>query len=200
MANANRPTGLTPVKSLTGAPYNGGGNVYSIAAAYSAAALYVGDPVISSGSADSNGIPGITLAAATGAIRGVIVAIGKDPNFYANPGSLDTTYRPAAAQSTTWYALVVDDPNTIFQVQEVGTGTALTADAVGLNANLVLGTGNGFVSGWMLNNADEDTTDSLQVRLLGLARTAPIANGFGQYAKWLVKINNHELSAGTAGV
>lgn len=199
MANANTPNGLAPVKYMSGAAYTGGGTVYSIAASY-ATALYIGDPVISSGTADSNGIPGITLAAATGAIRGVIVAIGQDPNFYANPGSLDTTYRPAAAQSTVWYALVVDDPNTIFQVQEVGTGTPLDATAVGLNTNLVLGSGNGFVSGWTLDNASEGTTSTLQVRLLGLARTAPIANAFGQYAKWWVKINNHELSAGTSGV
>ena len=120
--------------------------------------------------------------------------------LFRSPGSLDTTYRPAAAQTKDWYALVVDDPNTIFQVQEVGTGTPLTAIAVGLNANLVLGAGNGFVSGWTLNNGDEDVTSTLQVRLLGLARTAPLSNAFGQYAKWLVKINNHELAAGTAGI
>jgi hypothetical protein len=200
MANTNSPNGLIPVKHLNGSPYNGGGNVYSIAAAYAAAALYIGDPVISSGSADSNGIAGITLAAATGAVRGVIVAIGQDPNFYANPNSLNTTYRPAAAQTTDWYALVVDDPDVIFQIQEVGTGTPLTATAVGLNTNMVVGAGNGFVSGWTLDNATEDTTSSLQCRILGLARTAPIANAYGQYAKWLVKINNHELSAGTDGV
>lgn len=200
MANTNRPSGLTPVKSITGAPWNGAGNVYSIAASYSAAALYIGDPVISSGSADSNGIPGITLAAATGAIRGVIVAIGKDPNFYGNPGSLDTTYRPAAAQTDVWYALVVDDPNCVFQVQEVGTGTAFTAADVGLNANLSLASGNGFVSGWQLSNSGAGTTATIQCRLLGLARTAPLTNAFGYYAKWLVKINNHELAAGTSGV
>ncbi len=200
MANVNSPNGLVPVKHLDSSPYNGGGNVYSIAASYSSAALYIGDPVISSGSADSNGIPGITLAAATGAIRGVIVAIGQDPNFYANPGSLDTIYRPAAAQSTTWYALVVDDPNVIFSVQEVNSGTPLAAADVGLNTNLVLASGNGFVSGWTLDNATEGTTSTLQCRILGLARTAPIANAYGLAARWLVKINNHELSAGTSGV
>ena len=200
MANTNAPSGLTPVKHLNGSPYNGAGNVYSIAADYAAAALYVGDPVISSGSADSNGIAGITLAAATGAIRGVIIAIGRDPNFYANPDSLNTTYRPAAAQTDVWYALVVDDPDVIFQVQEVGTGTAFTAADVGLNANLSLGAGNGFVSGWQLSNVGAAGTATIQCRILGLARTAPIANAYGQYAKWLVKINVHELSAGTAGV
>jgi hypothetical protein len=36
------------------------------------------------------------------------------------------------------------------------------------------------------------------VKILGLARRQD--NAYGPYAKWLVKINNHELSAGTAGV
>ena len=197
MANANRPTGLSPVGSILGAPFNGRVSLYSIAAAY-ATALYIGDPVISSGTSDTSGRAGIALAAATGPIRGVIVGIGKDPNFLANPGNLDINYRPAAAQSDVWYALVCDDPNTVFEVQEIGTGTPLTAAAVGLNTNLVLGTGNGFVSGWLLDNATELDTVTLQCRILGLAQR--IDNAIGQYAKWLVKINNHELAAGTVGL
>jgi hypothetical protein len=197
MANANRPTGLTPVKHLSGAPYNGAGNIYSIAAAYNVA-LYQGDPVISSGTADTNGVAGIVLAAATGPIRGVIMAIGKDPNDFINPGNLDITYRPAAAQTDVWYALVADDPDIIFEVQEIGTGTQLAATDVGLNTNLVLGTGNGFVSGWLLDNGTEAVTATLQCRLLGLARRAD--NAFGAYAKWLVKINAHELGSNTAGL
>ena len=201
MANANRPTGLSPVQSITGAPYNGGGRIYSIAASYSAAALYVGDPVISSGTADATGIAGIVLAAATGPIRGVIVGIGRNKESLANPSNLDITYRPAAAQSDTWYALVVDDPNTIFEVQEHANGTALSATEVGLNQVLYLGAGNGFVSVWQLASATDatpNTTSTLQVRLLGLAQRQD--NAFGANAKWLVKINAHELSAGTAGL
>ena len=198
MANANRPSGLSPVRMITGAPYSGGGNIYSIAANYSAAALYIGDPVISSGSGDGNGVPGIILAAATGAIRGVIVGLGTSPTMLANPNNLNITYRPAAAQSQVWYALVVDDPNVVFEVQEIGTGTPLDASAIGLNANLELGTGNGFVSGWQVGNDDEADTSSLQVKLLGLAQRPD--NAFGQYAKWNVLINAHELRAGTTGV
>lgn len=198
MANANRPTGLSPVRSITGAPFNGQAQLYSIAANYSAAALYIGDPVISSGTADSNGIAGITLAAATGAIRGVIVGIGANSGSLANPSDLDITYRPAAAQTQTWYALVVDDPNMIFEVQEIGTGTPFTAAEVGLNANLSLAAGNGFVSGWQVDNGTEGTTNTLQVRLLGLAQRQ--GNAFGAYAKWLVKINNHEFYLGNAGL
>lgn len=197
MANANRPSGLTPIKMLTGAPYNGAGNVYSIAAAY-ATALYIGDPVISSGTADSKGIQGIALAAATGPIRGVIVGLGTTPNLLANPSNLDITYRPGAAQSQVWYALVVDDPNVIFEVQEVGTGTPLTAAEVGLNTNLVLGAGNGFVSGWTLDNASEGVAATLQCRILGLAQRQD--NAFGQYAKYNVLINAHELRVGQVGL
>lgn len=196
MANQNRPFGLSPVKHLIGGACVGQGNIYSIAAGY-ATALAIGDPVISSGTADANGVPGIALAAATGAIRGVIVGLGTAEGLIANPANLYSTIRPAS-DAAAWYALVIDDPDVIFEVQEIGTGTALTADAVGLNTNLVVGTNNGYTSGWLLDNATEATTSTLQVRLMGLVRRPD--NAFGAYAKWLVKINNHELRAGTAGV
>lgn len=203
MANANRPSGLSPVKHLTGAPFNGQGNVYQIAAA-DTNAYAIGDPVVSSGSADANGVPGITLAAATGAIRGVILGLGNSSGVLApeagifNTNNLNQTIRPSGAQSTDWYAIVADAPDLIFEVQEVGTGTQLAAADVGNNTNLLVGANNGFQSGWLLDNATKGTTATLQVRLLGLSRRSD--NAFGAYAKWLVKINNHELSAGTAGV
>lgn len=197
MANANRPSGLTAVKHLISGPYNAQGNIYQIAAA-DTNAYAVGDPVVSSGSGDANGVPGITLAAATGAIRGVIMGLGTYETLIANPNNLNSTIRPAGAQATDWYAIVADDPNIIFEVQEPNTGTPLTAAAIGFNVNLVAGTNNGFQSGWLVSNTGAATTATLQVRLLGLSRRQD--NAFGLAAKWLVKINNHELSAGTAGV
>jgi hypothetical protein len=197
MANAIRPSGLSPVKSLNGAPWNGQANVYYIAPA-DTNAYAIGDPVVSSGSGDSNGIPGITLAAATGAIRGVIVGLGTNANLIANPHNLDQTIRPSGANASPYYALVVDDPNVIFAVQEPGTGTALTAAAIGFNVNLVVGTNNGFVSGWTINNTGAATTSTLQMKLLGLVQAQN--NAFGNGATWLTLINVHELKAGTAGV
>ncbi len=87
MANANRPSGFTPVQYLNGAPWNGQARLYSIAAAYSTA-LYIGDPVISAGSANVNGIPTIALGATTGALRGVIVGLGTQEGLIANPSNL----------------------------------------------------------------------------------------------------------------
>jgi len=201
MANANRPSGFTPVQYLNGAAWNGQARTYSIAASYSTA-LYIGDPVISSGTSDANGVPGIAIGATTGALRGVIVGLGKYEGLMANPSNLDITYRPASDPAV-WYAMVVDDPNVLFELQEESNGTQLAATEVGLNTISKSGTGSGYISGWQLpstTGATAATTATLQLRLFGLSRKPN--NAFGAYAKWLVQINVHELAHGTgaAGV
>ena len=103
-----------------------------------------------------------------------------------------------------WYALVVDDPQVLFLVNEHANGTALAATQVGLNTTLFSGTNNGFVSGWQLSSSTDATpatTATLPIRLFGLSRTTT-DNTFGANAKWLVKVNVHELGTGTgaAGV
>lgn len=202
MANANRASGFSPVRYLNGAPWNGQATLYSIAAAYNVE-LAIGDPVISGGSASASGLATVALAAATGAVRGVIVGLGRGPNLIANFDNLNTTKRPAAAQSTDWYALVVDDPNVIFEIQEESNGTQLAAGDVGLNTIQLLAAAGTYLSGWLLRSATgatPNTTATLQLRLLGLSQKQD--NAFGAYAKWLVKFNVHELGTGTgaAGV
>ena len=201
MPNINKPSGFSPVGYLNGAQWNGQARLYSIAASYGTA-LYIGDPVISSGTADANGVPGIAIGATTGALRGVIVGLGVSEGLMADPTNLDRMYRPAS-DTRVWYAMVADDPNIIFEVQEESNGTQLAATEVGLNTISKSGTGNGYVSGWMIpsaTGATPNTTATLQLRLLGLARRPD--NAFGAYAKWLVQINVHELAHGTgaAGV
>lgn len=198
MPNDNRPTGLTPVNTINSGPYNGQARLYCILAA-NTSAFAIGDPVITdTNGSDSDGVPGITIAAATGPIRGVIVGIADQKGGFAKVQTPEQIIRPAGAKTTNWYALVVDDPDVVFEIQEVGTGTQLVAADVGLNTNLVVGTNNGFISGWQLDNGTEAVTATLQVRLLGLAQRSD--NTFGAFAKWLVKINSHELAAGTAGL
>ena len=211
MANANRPSGFTPVQYLNGAPWNGQARIYAIAAAYGTA-LYVGDPCISAGSADAFGVPTIAIGATTGALRGVIVGLYNSGSTTAVMGSptvgsivnSNITYRPAS-DANVWYAAVVDDPNVIFEVQEESNGTQLAATEVGLNQISKSGTGNGYISGWQIpsaTGATPNTTATLQLRLLGLAQKPAGTNVFGAYAKWLVQINVHELGHGTgaAGV
>lgn len=198
MANINKAAGLTPVDHLLGLNWSARARVYYIASTDNNA-FAIGDPVASSGSSDANGVPGITLATAgTGnALRGSVVGLGRYETLLADPANLDTIVVPAT-KTHAYYALVADDPFTIFECQEVSGGTQLTADEVGLNANLSSGVNNGYVSGWQINNSGEGTGATLQVRLLGLARRSD--NAFGAYAKWLVLINNHELKVGAAGI
>lgn len=209
MANSNRPSGYTPVRYLNGAPWSGLANIYSIAAAYGTA-LYVGDPCISSGTSDANGVQGIAIGATTGALRGVIVGLFNSGGTMANNVSVgnivnsNIAYRPAS-DANLWYAAVVDDPNVLFSVQEESNGTQLAATDCGLNTIGKSGTGNGYVSGWMIpsaTGATPATTATLQLRLFGLVQVPAGANVFGAYAKWLVQINVHELGHGTgaAGV
>jgi hypothetical protein len=186
MANANRPTGLSPV-SIYGAPYAGQGNIYAVAANYGTA-IAIGDPVASLGGASPDGYPLVGLAAAGTAIRGVVVGIGRSPTVLANWGNLDTTVRPASA-GYVGYLLVADDPNIVFEIQQADT---VNAD-IGDNADLVAGANNGYVSGYTLSSTVGTAT--AQCRILGLVNRPD--NEFGDYAKVLVRINEHELSSAT---
>jgi len=197
MANANRPSGFTPVQYLNGAEWSGQARLYSVAAAYGTA-LYIGDPVISSGTSDANGVPGVILGAVTGALRGVIVGIGSSEGLPANIVNPNIIYRPAAAQATDWYVMVADDPMILFEIQEAAGTLQLAAADIGLNTAPVAAAGNGFISGWMLQSstgATPVTTATIQLKLMGLVRRQQ--NAFGAYAKHLVKINVHELGTGT---
>ena len=170
--------------------------MYSIAAAY-AVELAIGDPVISGGSASAKGLATIALAGATGAVRGVIIGLGRGEGLIANPSNLDTTKRPAA-DGREWFALVVDDPNVLFEIQEELNGTQLAATEVGLNTVPLLAVAGTYGSGWQVRSATGATpaaTATLQLRLLGLSQK--VDNAFGSYAKWLVKFNVHELGTGT---
>tara|TARA_R110000868_G_scaffold304180_2_gene564704 strand:- start:833 stop:1468 length:636 start_codon:yes stop_codon:yes gene_type:complete len=209
MANANRPSGFTPVQYLNGAPWNGQARLYSIDAAYGTA-LYVGDPVISGGGSDAFGVPNIALGATTGGLRGVLVGLFDSGSTTAvaggvavgNIGNPSLIYRPAS-HANVWYAMVADDPNIVFSVQEESNGTQLAAAEVGLNTISKSGTGNGYLSGWMIpstTGATAATTATLQLKLLGLYQAPAGTNVFGAYAKWLVQINVHELGHGTGSL
>lgn len=183
MPNANRPTGLSPVKNGS-TPWMGQGNIYSIAAGQ-AGVLAIGDVVKSTGTASADGYPGVISAIAGDTVRGVIVGIGNSPTLLANPDKLNSTLSTASA-TFTQYALVVDDPDAVFEVQ---AATSAATD-VGANAELVFGANNGFVSGVTLNGTSG--TAAAACRILGLVNR--IDNEYGAFAKVLVKIMKHELT------
>jgi len=199
MANVDRPGGLRPVGTGLSANWNGKTSVYAVAAD-DATAIFVGDLVKLTGGAaeagefiyglDVEGVPEITQAAAGDKAVGVVVG------FSPNQDSLMTKHRAA---STARLAYVSDDPNTVYEIQEVSGGTALTSAAVGLNANVIVGSGNATtgLSAMELDNTTEASTAGLNLQILGLVKRPD--NAYGEHAKWLVKINDHEFNVGQTG-
>lgn len=206
MANTNKPGGLSAVKYLGGADWDGKVNMYYVDPAV-ATPIFPGDVVDLSGAGDpTRGIPGIVLATAGNTpVVGVVVAIGINPEGgpYINPNNLALTSRPTGAQTLPYYAAVVDDPYVLFEVQEGGAGAAFAAANIGENRQIIYalpGTGV-VVSGTMVNN-NVAANDAGQLKLMGLVRRYDNGayNTFGAFAKWLVLINNHRYKAATANL
>lgn len=201
MPNPNKVSGLSPVKYLNGANWDGKGRMYYVGTGETNK-ISIGDPVKLSGDGDSvRGIPGVVQATAGATAVGVVLAIGTNPDGgpYIDPTNLSLVAAPAT-KAVAYYALVADDPNTIFEIQEGGAGANLTSAAIGENIDWVAAapaTGVN-VSGFYANNNAHDTTITRNMKLLGLARRPD--NAFGAYAKWLVLINNHSYRAGTTGI
>lgn len=193
----NAPNGFQPVKKLDGSAWTGATNPYQIANAY-ATALFRGDPVTTL----SDGTLGVGVAGATciGVFWGVkytdSTGVVKFMNYW--PGN------PGVLTGSSVEALVIDDPNTVFSIQETsGTGTAGTPLALadrGLNINFLYtagstATGSSAVS---INNATEADTSTLNCKILQLDPTP--GNAVGAYANWHVIFNNHLYKGGVTGL
>lgn len=188
MANVDRANGLTPVRHLNGAPYNGQVNRYCFLTG-DGTATFVGDLVKLSGTGHTDGTPAIAQAAAGDASIGVLVGLEPDPT------NLGLKHRTA---STFRYAYVADDPHLIFEIQEDSVGGALAVTEIGLCTNVVVGSGNTSTgaSGMQLDSSDVSTDTAGQLRILRLVPRDD--NAIGSLAKWEVQIAEHSLNGGTA--
>jgi hypothetical protein len=215
-ANVNKPAGLSPVGTLSGSTWQGKGRVYAIPVSDSTYNYFPGDLVslVSGGSAGgvaSNGIPYVSLTAAGAMAVGVIQAIGTNPSGpWINPNNLNLIYAPIT-KTQIYYAYVLDDPNIVYEVQEDGTGTNLTAAVIGRNANILLGAASTAATPStvlsqtvMTNSATPAITATLNLKILQLAQrvdnvfvTSPTTHG---YQKWWVLINNHSYRAINASI
>ena len=193
----NAPNGLIPVKKLDGSAWTGATNPYQIANTY-ATALFRGDPVTRL--ADGTIGVGVAGSAVLGVFWGVKYTDSTGTVKFMNywPGN------PGVLTGSTVEALVIDDPNTVFSVQETSaTGTAGTPLALadrGLNINFLYtagstATGQSAVS---INNASEADTATLNCKIIDLDPTP--GNAVGNFANWLVTINNHLYKGGVTGV
>ena len=208
MSGVSRINGFRPVKTITGSPYNGQGNIYFLPAA-DASVVMVGDAVKLLGDARAaTGVPTVTrISAATDIPIGVVVGIlftGVGDTVNTPPvNDLNTpVYRRA---STDRYVLVCDDPNVIYEVQYAGTSVAaatITAN-VGQNGQFVVTAGNtaSGASGQQLDSAGLATTATLPLKIVGFPNRPDNIPG-DVYFSYYVKLNATSQSTGTgaAGV
>lgn len=199
MANYDAPFGLTPVQYAWGGPYDGRARPYHVLSTYDTD-LFIGDPVIITGTSNTvaiAGFPPATLpnvekatAGTTNKITGVIVG------FKALDGHDSLVY---GAASTTRVALVADSNQLLFAIQDDGSA-ALAATDVGNNANLIYThAGNTFTgrSGVELDATTPGTTVGDQLTIISLMDRPDVE--LGANAKWLVRINTHTYTPGVVG-
>jgi hypothetical protein len=208
MASVSRINGFRPVKSITGAPYNGQSNLYFVPASDSTV-IMVGDAVKLTGDArTASGAPTVTrVSAATDIPVGIVVGIAftgvGDLTNMPPVNDLNTpVYRRA---STDRYLLVADDPNLIYEVQYAGTSVAaatITANVM-LNGQFTLTAGNtaSGSSGMQLDSAGLATTATLPLKIVGFPNRPDNIPG-DTYFSYYVKLNSASLATGTgsAGV
>lgn len=203
MANPNAPRGLTPVSGAYSQPYSAGVRLYYHDAG-DAAAIGIGDLVTATGSSyfyNQGGIiqplPIVTRSASGDVFQGVVV------------GVLQTTRDSAIyAPASTGVALFVcDDPNALFVIQDINSGTPLTANDIGLNINVSVGTVNtttGF-GGMVLDNGSEAVTNTLDLKIVGQYQDPTLDMGSSVSSgaaanRFVVRINRHRFANQIAGI
>lgn len=202
MSSVSRINGFRPVKTVTGAPWNGQTEVVFVASGDSTV-IMVGDAVKLAGDARAaTGVPTVTRCGATDAAYGIVTGIlftGVGDTVNMPPvNDLNTPiYRRA---STDRYLMVCTDPNVIYEVQYAGTSVAaatITAN-VGQNGQFTTTAGNTTTgaSGMQLDSSGLATTATLPLKIVGFPNRPDNIPG-DTYFSYYVKLNSPTLGTGT---
>lgn len=190
MANVNAAAGLRAVRAFDGGTLRE--SEYTIADGYNTA-IYKGDLVKSTGTGNN-----IAVCAAGDRSIGVFQGV----QYTNSAGDIKfAPYWPASAAlatGTTAKAMVIDNPRALFSIQ-VSSVTGMVATDIHNLADIVYAAGNAMsgTSGVMLDQTTLTTTAASGGQLY-IYRLDPVTgNAYGQYAKALVMINEHELGGST---
>ena len=181
MANIDAPRGLVPLTSPNGTIK---ATLYPITVAYGTA-LYRGDPVL-------------MTTAGTVEIATTTVWLGVAIGFYDVDLSPLNYY--VATTATQCYALVADDHNQEFLIQEDSDGASLAITDLYGNGTITTGTGSTITgeSAYELDSSSVDATAANSLKVLRLHRVT--GNAYGTHAKYVVQINNHQKNVGIIAV
>ena len=157
------PYGLRPVKMISGSPYTGVTRQYRIASAYNTNIFY-GDVVklVTGGTVERD--------TADAAMTPIGVFLGCT---FTDPGTSQPTFKqywPASTVASDARAYVVDDPNVLFKVAVVSSGTTISSLAItdiGANLQMVDNTGSTTTGNSKIAaNATSATTNTFPLRVV----------------------------------
>lgn len=202
MANSDNRFGLRPITQGNAGGFTGKVRPYHIGS--SGVALYIGDPVVKTGTSNTaaageggqyaaGALQEVTkaTAGATNATTGVVVGFDVDAN------NLDKSYNPA---SNARVVMVADDPHQEFEIQS-DSGAATAATDIGSNADYIFTHGGDTATG--LSGVELDTSDmsagaTAQLTILGLIPREN--NALGTNSKLRVRINLHTEANTVVGI
>jgi hypothetical protein len=182
------PYGLKPVNLIGGQVFAGSTRLMEIASGY-ATNIFYGDLVkrVSDGTIEKD--TGTTTATPCGVFLGVQFTNAstgqvQQQQFY--PAST------AIKSGTQIFAVVADDPDTLFQVVSCSSGTTVAAigkSAIGNNIALIQNAGSTITgnSAVAIDEGTQDTTSSLPIRIIDVVRDT--ATGADAFVEFIVKIN-----------
>jgi hypothetical protein len=182
------PYGLKPVNLIGGQVFAGSTRLMEIASGY-ATNIFYGDLVkrVSDGTIEKD--TGTTTATPCGVFLGVQFTNSstgqvQKQQFY--------TASTAIKSGTQIFAVVADDPDTLFQVVSCSSGTTVAAigkSAIGNNIALIQNAGSTITgnSAVAIDEGTQDTTSTLPIRIIDVVRDT--ATGADAFVEFIVKIN-----------
>jgi len=182
------PYGLKPVNLIGGQVFAGATRLMEIASGY-ATSIFYGDLVkrITSGTIEKD--TGTTTATPCGVFLGVQFTNG-------STGQVQQQQFYPASQSiksgTQIFAVVADDPDTLFQVVSCSATTTVAAmgiAAIGSNIALIQNAGSSTTgnSAVAIDEGTQTTTNTLPIRIIDVVRET--ATGADAFVEFIVKIN-----------
>ena len=179
------PYGLKPVNLIGGQVYAGSTRLLKIASGY-AANIFYGDVVklVSSGTVEKD------TGTSTGTPVGVFMGC-----TYTDPSSKQprsSQYWPTGTVASDAQAYVVDDPDVLFKVAAVSSGTTVAfygQTVIGNNVALVQNSGSTTTgdSAVAIDGSSAATTVSLPIRII--AGVPDTANASGEFCEFICKWN-----------
>jgi hypothetical protein len=182
------PYGLKPVNLIGGQVFAGSTRLMQIASGY-ATSIFYGDLVkrVSDGTIEKD--TGTTTATPVGVFLGVTFvnqSTGQPQQQQYYPAS------QAIASGSKIFAVVADDPDTLFQVVSCSSGTTVAGmgiSAIGNNIALIQTAGSTITgnSSVAIDEGTQATTNTLPIRIIDVVRET--ATGSDTFVEFIVKIN-----------